>query len=100
VLDYKTNRLGPSLSDYHGASLDGAMHTHHYPLQALLYTVALHRYLRQRMNGYSPDRHLGDSWYLFLRAIGLSADAGVWRRGWPVALIEELDVAFGEQVIA
>jgi len=100
VLDYKTNRLGPSLSDYGGASLDDAMSTHHYPLQALLYTVALHRYLRQRMNGYSPDRHLGDSWYLFLRAIGLSADAGVWRRGWPVALIEELDPAFGEQVIA
>ena len=100
VLDYKTNRLGPSLSDYGGASLDDAMSTHHYPLQALLYTVALHRYLRQRMNGYSPDRHLGDSWYLFLRVIGLSADAGVWRRGWPVALIEELDVAFGEQVIA
>jgi len=100
VLDYKTNRLGPNLSNYHGASLDDAMHTHHYPLQALLYTVALHRYLRQRLNGYSPARHLGDSWYLFLRAVGLSADAGVWRRGWPVALIEEFDVAFGEQVIA
>ena len=97
VLDYKTNRLGPGMADYQGASLDAAMRAHHYPLQALLYTVALHRYLGQRVDAYSPERHLGDSLYLFLRAVGLSPGAGVWRRRWPVALIEELDLAFGEQ---
>jgi exodeoxyribonuclease V beta subunit len=100
VLDYKTNRLGASLADYRDASLEAAMRAHHYPLQALLYTVALHRYLRQRLDGYSPERHLGDSWYLFLRAVGLGADAGVWRRRWPVALIEEFDAAFTSQEIA
>ena len=26
----------------------------HYPLQALLYSVALHRYLRWRLPGYTP----------------------------------------------
>ena len=31
----------------------------HYPLQALLYLVALHRYLRWRLPGYDPERHLG-----------------------------------------
>jgi exodeoxyribonuclease V beta subunit len=98
VLDYKTNWLGARLSDYASASLDAAMAEHHYPLQALLYTVALHRYLVQRMDGYTAKTNLGESWYLFVRAIGLTpGDAtglGVWRHRWPTALIEALDDAF------
>ena len=94
VLDYKTNWLGARLHDYRGDSLDAAMAEHHYPLQALLYTVALHRYLRQRMDGYTAERQLGDSWYLFVRALGLAPGLGVWRHRWPVALIEALDDAF------
>ena len=101
VLDYKTNWLGARLNDYRGASLDAAMAEHHYPLQALLYTVALHRYLRQRMDGYTAERHLGDSRYLFVRALGLEPGLGVWRHRWPTALIEALDDAFaGEQEAA
>ena len=41
----------------------------HYPLQALLYTVALHRYLRWRLPDYDPDRHLAGVLYLFLRGM-------------------------------
>ncbi|MDE2154951.1 MAG: UvrD-helicase domain-containing protein [Xanthomonadaceae bacterium] len=94
VLDYKTNWLGAHLHDYRGDPLDAAMAGHHYPLQALLYTVALHRYLRQRMDGYTAEHGLGDSWYLFVRALGLAPGLGVWRRRWPAALIEALDDAF------
>lgn len=94
VLDYKTNRLGLRLADYDAAALDAAMSAHHYDLQALLYSVALHRYLRQRLPGYAAQRHLGESWYLFLRAVGLMPGLGVWRCRWPAELIEELDSAF------
>jgi exodeoxyribonuclease V beta subunit len=98
VLDYKTNWLGARLHDYQGNSLDAAMAEHHYPLQALLYTVALHRYLRQRMDSYTAEYQLGDSWYLFVRALGLEPNLrphpGVWRHRWPGALIEALDDAF------
>ncbi|AGG88403.1 UvrD-helicase domain-containing protein [Rhodanobacter denitrificans] len=94
VLDYKTNWLGARLGDYRGEPLDAAMAAHHYPLQALLYTVALHRYLRQRMDGYTAERQLGESWYLFVRALGLAPGLGVWRRRWPAALVEALDDAF------
>ena len=41
----------------------------HYPLQALLYGVALHRFLRWRLPGYAPERHLGGSLYLFVRGM-------------------------------
>ncbi|WP_158885508.1 UvrD-helicase domain-containing protein [Rhodanobacter sp. L36] len=94
VLDYKTNWLGARLQDYRDDSLNVSMAEHHYPLQALLYTVALHRYLRQRLDGYTAASQLGDSWYLFVRALGLEPGLGVWRHRWPPALIEALDDAF------
>ena len=40
-----------------------------YPLQALLYGVALHRFLRWRLPRYSPQRHLGGVLYLFVRGM-------------------------------
>jgi len=40
-----------------------------YPLQALLYCVVLHRFLRGRLRDYDPDRHLGGVLYLFLRGM-------------------------------
>ena len=41
----------------------------HYPLQALFYVVALHRFLRWRLPGYDPDVHLAGVLYLFLRGM-------------------------------
>ena len=40
-----------------------------YPLQALLYCVVLHRFLRWRQPGYDPARHLGGVLYLFVRGM-------------------------------
>lgn len=101
VLDYKTNWLGERLADYAAESLEQAMREHRYGLQALIYSVALHRYLEQRVAGYDPDRHLGDSWYLFVRAVGLAPGAGIWRRRFPQTLIDGLDALFnGEDLSA
>ena len=64
VVDYKTNRLsGPSEDatawHYRPVALEAEMRRSHYPLQAVLYLVALHRYLRWRVPGYDPDVNLG-----------------------------------------
>jgi exodeoxyribonuclease V beta subunit len=74
VVDYKTNRLGGrdeplTAWHYRPAALDRAMVEAHYPLQALLYDVALHRYLRWRQPGYDPAVHLGGVLYVFLRGM-------------------------------
>ncbi|MDP8977769.1 MAG: PD-(D/E)XK nuclease family protein, partial [Actinomycetota bacterium] len=74
VVDHKTNRLGPpgeapSAWHYRPEALAEAMRHGHYPLQALLYTVALHRYLRWRLPGYDPERSLAGVLYLFLRGM-------------------------------
>ncbi|MCK7592793.1 UvrD-helicase domain-containing protein [Pseudomarimonas salicorniae] len=94
VADYKSNRLGPAVDDYLGGSLERAMDHSGYRFQALLYTLAVHRYLRQRRRDYDPGTHLGESWYLFLRGMGLAPGAGVWRRPFEPALIEAVDAVF------
>ena len=63
LADYKTNWLAApdeelTLGHYTPAALASEMSRAHYGLQALLYTVALHRYLRWRQPGYDPDEHL------------------------------------------
>ena len=75
VVDYKTNWLGAAAGEpltawhYRPAALADAMLAAHYPLQLLLYLVALHRYLRWRQPDYEPERHLGGGLYLFLRGM-------------------------------
>ncbi|MDZ7675989.1 MAG: UvrD-helicase domain-containing protein [Acidimicrobiales bacterium] len=74
VVDHKSNWLGVegeelSLWHYRPAAMRDAMVRAHYPLQALIYSVALHRYLRWRLVGYDPHQHLGGIAYLFLRGM-------------------------------
>jgi exodeoxyribonuclease V beta subunit len=74
VVDYKTNRLGTpdrplTAWDYRSSALAVAMRQAHYPLQALLYEVALHRFLRWRLPDYDPSAQLGGVLYLFLRGM-------------------------------
>ena len=74
VVDYKTNWLGDpaqplTAADYAQPRLAEAMLHSDYPLQALLYSVVLHRFLRWRLPGYAPDEHLGGVMYLFLRGM-------------------------------
>ncbi len=74
VVDYKTNWLGDgdrplTAADYDQPRLAEAMLHSDYPLQALLYSVVLHRFLRWRQPGYEPDRHLGGVLYLFVRGM-------------------------------
>jgi exodeoxyribonuclease V beta subunit len=72
VVDYKTNKLamGPvDATHYSQEAMAAEMLRAHYPLQALLYLAALHRYLRWRLPGYDPDVHLGGGLYLFVRGM-------------------------------
>ena len=69
VVDYKTNYLGPLVTDYSRPRMAEAMLHASYPLQALLYGAALHRFLRWRLPGYDPATHLGGALYLFVRGM-------------------------------
>jgi exodeoxyribonuclease V beta subunit len=69
VVDYKTNMLGATAADYSFDRLAEAMLHSDYPLQALLYNVVLHRFLRWRQPEYQPSEHLGGVLYLFVRGM-------------------------------
>jgi exodeoxyribonuclease V beta subunit len=90
ILDYKSNRLGPCLADYAPQALQQAMDAHHYRFQALLYAVAVDRYLAQRVADYARARHLGECYYLFIRAVGLDATAGIWQHRFSDALMTDI----------
>ncbi|MGY1714209.1 UvrD-helicase domain-containing protein [Geodermatophilus sp. SYSU D01106] len=109
VVDHKTNRLAdPAVPltawHYRPAALDAAMIAAHYPLQALLYQVALHRFLRWRQPDYVAAEHLGGVLYLFLRGMCGSVPGsapegdvpGVWSWQPPASVIEELSDLLAE----
>ena len=71
VVDYKSNFLGNSLSDYNESTLKKAMSKAGYWLQAAIYQVALHRFLAIRIHDYAgnEDKYLGAVEYVFLRGV-------------------------------
>jgi exodeoxyribonuclease V beta subunit len=93
VLDYKSNRL-PS---YDAARLAAAMHDSEYDLQALIYTVALHRWLRFRLGAdYDYARDFGGVRYLFCRGLDASRDPspGLYAHRFTPELVHALDALF------
>jgi len=89
VVDYKSNRL----PDYDDATLRQAMDASEYDLQALLYVVALHRWLRVRRGGaYDYARDFGGARYLFCRGLGVDAPGrGVATLDFDRELVEGVD---------
>ncbi|MGO2334995.1 exodeoxyribonuclease V subunit beta [Providencia sp.] len=69
LLDYKSNYLGEDASCYTPEAMSEAMIDHRYDLQYQLYSLALHRYLKQRLPDYDYEQHFGGVYYLFLRGI-------------------------------
>lgn len=65
LLDYKSNKLGTSPSDYTPAHLQQVMLEQHYDWQYLFYTLALHRYLTLRDPHYQYATHFGGVLYTF-----------------------------------
>jgi len=97
VLDYKGNYLGETLADYQGRALLAQMDQNHYRFQALLYTVAVDRYLQQRLGAnYQRSRQLGECIYLFIRAAGLATDAGIWRHQFSEVLLDAVAGVFAD----
>ena len=98
IVDWKSNHLGDTAANYAAAPLEVAMASHAYHLQALLYTVALHRYLKTRVRDYAYDTHIGGYLYLFVRGVrpdwrDAEGAAGVHRRRAPFELVALLDAA-------
>jgi exodeoxyribonuclease V beta subunit len=80
IVDWKGNHLGSTAVAYAASPVARAMAQHGYHLQYLLYAVAVHRLLQQRLPDYDYERHFGGVMYLFVRGV---------RPGWTGAGVHE-----------
>ncbi len=85
LVDWKTNRCPP----YDDAALTAEIARHDYDLQWLIYTLALHRWLRAVLPDYAYARDFGGAYYLFVRGMGKGAGVHFDRPDEP--LIDALD---------
>lgn len=65
---------------------------HQYPLQYLIYSLALHRHLQLRLPDYDPAQHFGGVYYLFIRGMQPEwGQAGVYFDAISPELLAQLD---------
>ncbi|MEX0720354.1 MAG: exodeoxyribonuclease V subunit beta [Balneolaceae bacterium] len=95
ILDYKSNHLGDSPEDYSAKALKDEILHSAYDLQYHIYTVALHRFLKQKMADYSYNKHFGGILYMFLRGVDQNKPgSGMFFEKPEKQLIEKLDAYF------
>jgi exodeoxyribonuclease V beta subunit len=93
VLDYKSNFLGDSDEAYTYENMEASILEHRYDLQFVIYLVALHRLLKQRLPNYNYESDVGGCIYYFLRGYQ-SEGQGVYSAKPPLSLIEAVDAIF------
>ena len=99
IADYKSNHLGDDFECYEFKHLILAMMDHRYDLQYILYSLALHRFLKVRLTNYDYETHFGGCYYLFLRGMSVNNPTkGIYYDRPPKALIERLDRLFSGDV--
>ncbi|MCR3754608.1 MAG: exodeoxyribonuclease V subunit RecB [Candidatus Westeberhardia cardiocondylae] len=95
LLDYKSTWLGNDYTCYSCINIENVMIDFRYDLQYQIYTLALHRFLKNRLMHYDYQCDFGGVYYLFLRGMDLShPGCGVYYCLPSVHLINKLDVLF------
>ncbi|WP_019029004.1 exodeoxyribonuclease V subunit beta [Colwellia piezophila] len=100
LCDYKSSHLGDSFQDYQFDALLDNVEKNYYDLQYLIYSLALHRYLKQTLVDYDVNQHFGGVYYLYLRGMTTDPDhkgAGVYYRQISEQEINNLDSLFSNE---
>ncbi len=98
ILDWKSNYLGSSISDYSAEGVATAMNDNNYHLQYLIYTLAAKKYLGSRLPGFDYETHFGGVLYFFVRGIRKDKNNGIFLYRPPLEKIEKLDKILSGQV--
>lgn len=95
LADWKSNDLGDQEGCYTLPILRQEIFKHFYDVQYLIYTVALDRYLKEKLAGYLYEKNFGGVFYFFLRGLSSSAgsEGGVYYHRPDEKLIRELGKA-------
>ena len=91
VVDWKSNHLGTKASRYNASVLLSEVRHAYYFLQYHIYTLALHRYLKNKLKDYDYDQHMGGVFYAFVRGFKVGTSYGIHRDTLSKALIEDME---------
>lgn len=72
IVDYKSNWLGENDDYYSKKFIEQEIIFHRYDLQYQIYTLAIHRFLKQKLTDYGYEKHFGGVYYLFLRGMKIT----------------------------
>ena len=95
IVDWKSNILNRSASGFDKVGVTEEMAEAGYFFQYLLYSVVLHRFLKETLEGYSWEKNFGGVRYYFLRGIASDGAAPVFADRPPEAMLDELAAALG-----
>ena len=104
VADYKSNIITENRNKqglYNREAMQRTIYDSHYDFQYVIYTVAMHRFLKHKLgDSYDYDTHIGGIYYLFLRGMrGENSEIngsvpGVYYVRLPRELVEKADQFF------
>ena len=90
ILDWKSNHLGNRLEDYDQESVHRAMSESNYHLQYHIYTLALIRYLSDRLPSSDYQTQFGGAFYLFVRGIRSEQRTGIFHHKPDESIIQKM----------
>ena len=90
VLDWKTNHLGAEFANYSPEKIEENMSEHLYMLQAHVYSLATHLFLKQQLGNYDYDSNFGGFIYVYTRGVDSDGN-GVYINKPSRELIENLE---------
>ena len=91
ILDWKSNFLGDTLDAYKGDKLVQAMNESNYHLQYLIYTLAIKKYLENKLPCFDYEKHFGGAIYVFLRGVRKNETSGLFTCKPPLKVIETIE---------
>lgn len=94
IVDWKSNYLGDSLSDYTPHKLNDAMNESNYHLQYYIYTMAAKRFLESKLDDFDYEKQFGGVIYLFLRGVRTNADTGIFTTKLQLETVEKIEEVF------
>lgn len=95
LVDYKSNWLGEKISNYNLKSLKNIIFKKRYNLQYQIYTLAVHRFFKKKIENYNYNKNFGGVFYIFIRGCDIKKPKyGIYYTIPNYSLIKNLDKIF------
>ena len=78
IADWKSSYLGDFNHNYSINNIEKDMFNKNYYLQAAIYTIAVKKYLENKLKNFDYERDFGGVFYIYVRGIDNEINSGVW----------------------